>query len=825
MDVAAGYARCIMSRTIISADPFLNTTQYKFGETPWPARWVGPLSFDAGRSAAVAYRLRFDVAEERAVRIHVSADQRYELFLDGKRIGRGCERGDLRNWFYETYDLRLSAGRHTLAARCWWLSPYGLAPEAQQTVRPAFLLYGEGEAHALMSTGAAAWQMRPLGGYSFAYPHRMASYVATGARITTEHAALPWRPEIETSDEGWGEATAIEQVALAAQRWESQPFWMLRPALLPPMHEAAAPAPDVRYVAPMASMESWKEPVQLAPNLTGECAAWAALLKRAAAVQVPPHTTRRILLDLGDYRCFYPEIRTSGGEGARLSITSAESLFHNDSRDGEPRHSRKKGNRDEIDGKHFFGIGDNHVIGGGECLCDAHWWLAGRYVEVCIQTAEQPLTVNSMVLLETRYPYEFTAEFESADARLAAVMPVALRTLNMCSHETSMDCPFYEQLNYVGDTRLQSLVAMSTSSDDRLVRKCIELFDISRMPDGFTMSRYPTRTVQTIPPFSLWWVMLVHDYAMYRNDPAFVAARMPGVRAVMERWRQQVRRDGRVESPRGWNFVDWVPAWPKGMPPGAEHGHSGILQWQLALASSAAAALERQAGESTLAQRHEEMGWQLAQGAQDHYWDTEQMLFADDGSHSAFSQHAQCLAILSGMIPESQAQLVMREMIKRQDLAVTTIYFTHYLFEACRRTGQIDYLLKRLQPWFGLRSGGFKTTFEAPEPSRSDCHAWGAHPVFHYYGTLLGIRPAAPGFKRVRIQPQLGELEWAKGTMPHPAGTIAVSVERHDGRLVCEVTLPRGVEGELIANEHRTHLRAGRQVVGRQASAGVPARV
>ena len=39
------------------------------------------------------------------------------------------------------------------------------------------------------------------------------------------------------------------------------------------------------------------------------------------------------------------------------------------------------------------------------------------------------------------------------------MIPVALRTLEMCSHDTSMDCPYYERLNYVGDTRLQSLVA------------------------------------------------------------------------------------------------------------------------------------------------------------------------------------------------------------------------------------------------------------------------------------------------------------------------------------------------------------------------------
>ena len=144
------------------------------------------------------------------------------------------------------------------------------------------------------------------------------------------------------------------------------------------------------------------------------------------------------------------------------------------------------------------------------------------------------------------------------------------------------------------------------------------------------------------------------------------------------------------------------------------------------------------------------------------------------------------------------------------ELARATIYFSHYLFETCRLTHRMEPLFDRLALWFSLKPGGFKTTFEMPEPSRSDCHAWGAHPVFHYLATILGIRPATPGFGTVRIEPQLGPLEWAEGTFPHPRGMIATRVERRGDRLAGFVELPPGVEGELILAGSALPLRGGR---------------
>jgi hypothetical protein len=133
------------------------------------------------------------------------------------------------------------------------------------------------------------------------------------------------------------------------------------------------------------------------------------------------------------------------------------------------------------------------------------------------------------------------------------------------------------------------------------------------------------------------------------------------------------------------------------------------------------------------------------------------------------------------------------------------------LFETCYKLARIDVFFERLNLWFDLEKLGFKTTFETPETSRSDCHAWGAHPVYHYFASILGVRPAEPGFDSVTIRPQLGPLGWAKGTLVHPKGEIEADfrIDRH--RLIATIVLPEGLRGTLVWQNSVHKLTDGRQ--------------
>ena len=107
-----------------------------------------------------------------------------------------------------------------------------------------------------------------------------------------------------------------------------------------------------------------------------------------------------------------------------------------------------------------------------------------------------------------------------------------------------MDTPYWEQLQYIGDTRVQSLISLYVAGDDRLMRQAIEHFDWSRIPEGLTTSRYPSALTQIIPPFSLIYVAMVHDYFLHRDDAAFVRARLAGVRGILDWYARHVDNTG-----------------------------------------------------------------------------------------------------------------------------------------------------------------------------------------------------------------------------------------------------------------------------------------
>ena len=74
------------------------------------------------------------------------------------------------------------------------------------------------------------------------------------------------------------------------------------------------------------------------------------------------------------------------------------------------------------------------------------------------------------------------------------------------------------------------------------------------------------------------------------------------------------------------------------------------------------------------------------------------------------------------------------------------------------------------------------------------CHGWASGPTPWLSRHVLGIEPVGTGFRKVRIEPHLGDLEWAEGTFPTPYGVIEVHHRKNaDGSVSSRMKLPRGM--------------------------------
>jgi hypothetical protein len=759
------------------------------------ASWLWHPECAMGVPAVVRFHLAFSLAEPVVCRLHVSGDQRYVLWLDGRLISRGPDRGDLQHWAFASYEVALAAGAHRLTALVSWVGDW--APVAQISWRGGFALAAEGPLAPVLTTGQGAWQVERLAGWRFS-PASDPAF--TGARQELDGEWFTPGPAV---------APEVVRKPITPAHFGAGPAgWRLYPSELPDQLDLPRTGGRIRALLPGGF-----DPRQAMPA-EGSDPAWQALVEARGSVTIPPRTRLAVLWDLGDYVCAYPTVHTSGGADSTVRLEWAEGLY---ATDPQGNAMVSKGHRDEIAGKYFLAaIGDRCRPDGGAGRAFPNlWWRAGRYVLIEVTTAAAPLTLDRLELRETRYPLAMAGSFRASDERLAGVIPLMLRGMQMCSHETFVDCPYYEQLHYVGDTRLEMLTTHVLTADDRLVRRCLQLFNWSRCHWGMVAEHYPSRLPQQSCTYALLWAPMLHDYALWRDDAAFVRAQLPGLRANLEQLLTYLREDDLPGPLPGWSFVDWVPTWHIGNAPAGADGLSAPVALHYVLALEAAAALERELGDRYLAERYGELARRIARRVFHRFWRPERNLLADDTAGQHFSEHAQCLALLTETLPTTLREACCAALFSAPDLARTTIYFSWYLFEVCQRCGRTERFRAALGYWFDLREKGLRTPQESPEPVRSDCHAWGSHPLFHYYATLAGIRPASLGFRTVLIRPALAGLTELVATMPHPRGPLTVELRAPPGGpATARIVLPPGVTGQFEWLGRTLALAAGENRLG-----------
>jgi hypothetical protein len=648
------------------------------------------------------------------------------------------------------------------------------------------MVQGHGPAEAVVDT-SAAWAATTNRGYA-PLPidfGMVRGYWAAGPGERVDGAAYPWgweRPEFD--DTTWKRAVGGAPARPREAR-DAHSRHMLVPRAIPLMEERVDRIPRVRN-ASLADVPP-------------------AFPAQPADVTIPVKARVQFLLDRVELTTAFPELEVSGGRGARIRVRYAEALFTG-------AKGNDKGHRDEVTGKTFAGYGDEFLPDGGERrVFRPLWWRTFRYIELTIEADDQPLVLHDVRSVYTGYPFTQTARFSAGRPDLERMVEVGWRTARVCAHETYMDCPYYEQLQYAGDTRIQALVSYYMSGDGRLARQAIDALDASRTAEGLTFSRAPSRLPQYIPPFSLWWIGMVHDFWRYQADGTFVQAQLPGVRAVLTYFASRQQADGLLANVGWWNFVDWTSAWPDGVPPLGRRGESAPLDLQLLLAYQYAADLESDAGTADRAAEYRQRAATLRDAIRRTYWMSQRRLFADVAGGSTVSQQTQALAILAGVPePDEMAPLAER-MLADADLVPASIYFRYYVHQAVVRAGLGDRYLDLLGEWRRMLDLGLTTWAEKAEPTRSDAHAWGASPNVEFLRTVLGVDSAAPGFARVSITPHLGALTQVSGRVPHPRGFVDVTLTRNGDALDAEVSLPDGVLGHLIWKESTYKLKSGPQ--------------
>ncbi len=766
----------------------------EFSQKMWQAQWVQVPDTDGKDYGVYLFRKQIEIEKiPSALPVYISADNKYELYVNEALVSRGPNKGDLSHWNFEILDLAafLKKGKNTVAAKIWNEGSH--RQEAQLSFNTGFILQGASPETAVLNTDSS-WKCVQDTSYS---PILISDYMprpgllllpgyyvaGPGEKVDMSKKYVGWKTD--SFDDGkWKNAQFISPgIPRNTVGLDAGNSWRLVPSTLPPMETVAQRFKKLRKA----------DGVTISPDFP----------EKSAAIEIPANISASLLLDQTYLTNAYPTLTFSGGKKSIISLTYAEALYDAQS---------SKGDRNKIDGKTMIGRTDSLLSSGAQKQeFTPISYRTYRYLEVTIKTEDDPLVIDDISSVAVGYPFKMNATLKTSIPEMDQMMDIGWRTAKLCAMDTYMDCPYWEQLQYIGDTRIQAMVSLYNSGDDQLVKHALDLIDFSRQPEGITLSRYPTQNAQIITPFSLWYIGMLYDYMMYGNDRDFIKNKLSGTRQILEYFEGFQEADGGLKTLPGWTFTDWVDDWQRGMPPFGNDGSSALLDLQLLMAYRNAKELEEELGMEAFASAYQTKIEQLSGTIQSKYWDEANQLFADTKDKDKFSQHTNSLAILTGLVTGTRATEIGKQIVDNITLTPASIYFRYYVHQALVKAGLGDDYLDWLDIWRTHIAAGLTTWAEDTnaDTTRSDCHAWGSSPNIEFFRTILGIDSAAPHFRTVRIEPRLGEIKKISGEIPHPEGKIKVDYLVSKKGLEAEISLPEGISGQFVWKGNHTPLKAG----------------
>lgn len=704
------------------------------------------------RTQLLYFRHEFDASSLRGT-FRLSADSRYKLFCNGVLVQAGPCKGDDRVWYCDEVSFKelLRPGPNVLAVEILWAGndPWNSNHSLFTMGCPALFVEG---------INAQSWRCHAVDTIFFPAEEQGFAPLHIHEQASLDPNTIGWK-QLGFDDSGWAEAKAVPVKELPESRLPER----LRPRAIPQM----------------------------------------ALMAHSFALRdltVPANSEKELVLDAGEEMCAYLRLRLSGGRGAKIELLQSEC------------YTTEHGKQNRLDSGHggLEGYTDSYTVTGlDDEAYEPFWFRTFRFLRLRVKTQAEPLRVVALDYMETGYPLEVKTRLATSDRSLADIWDISLRTLKRCMHDTYMDCPFYEQLQYAMDTRAEILYTYAISADDRLARQAIDDFSRAQRPDGLLNCSYPNKNANVIPGFSIYWILMLHDHMMYFGDKVFLARYLPTATRILDFFHRHRNAAGLVDKLGGengkaaiWSFIDWAERWmpTTGMPDAGLHGPITMESLLVLLGLQKAAELAEYLEKPELAAEWRSRAERLKQAIRGCCLDDSGML-TDGPGRTEISQHAQVFGILTGTLSRDEGQRNLLRTMEERGITQCSVAMCFYLFRALEETGLYEYTDRYWDIWRRMVDNGCTTCVEAENYARSECHAWGALALYELPSVTLGVRPAAPGYEQIEVRPQPGVLTSASGTVHTPRGDVSVAWEKNGAGLKleisCDAEMKRRIKSEI----------------------------
>ncbi|MDF1515553.1 MAG: alpha-L-rhamnosidase N-terminal domain-containing protein, partial [Anaerolineae bacterium] len=409
-----------------------------------PGQWQARYAWSAGHTndgLTVRYFRRTFTLDQKpdSFIVYVTADSRYKLWINGLPVGRGPLKGTLAHYHYEAFDInnQLKAGLNVIAAEVRWFGHDAPVSEVH-SARPAFLLQGPSGMDIDTPRGWRVFTDDAVSADKTPYISNAHKFLGHMEYVDARLYPAGWMT-VSYADDHWDLAVDAGPADVPDNWGEMHPVQSLYPRDIPQLIELIRRFTHItRYTGSLHQQETdsglqvkW----ELAPGEAGE-----------------------LVLDAGALTTGYPVFSFTAGMSREIKITYSECVVSIEDRGGY--RINHKAVRDDFTFGDVEGYCDTVILPDDSYIYEPFHWRTFWYVRINVGPGESNFILEDAAFRFTTYLQERRATFESSIADADKMWDISWRTLQLCAHETYEDCPYFEQLNYVADTRLQAWCSM-----------------------------------------------------------------------------------------------------------------------------------------------------------------------------------------------------------------------------------------------------------------------------------------------------------------------------------------------------------------------------
>jgi len=380
----------------------------------------------------------------------------------------------------------------------------------------------------------------------------------------------------------------------------------------------------------------------------------------------------------------------------------------------------------------------------------------------------------------------YLGSFESNDELLNKIWKTAAYTVHLNIQDYIWDGIKRDRLVWIGDMHPETSTISAVFGNCEQVTKSLDLIKSVTPPDEW---------MNDIPSYTMWWIIIQRDWYRQTGDREYLSLQLDYLYRATEHIISCIDDNGDINVEN--KFVDWSTNEKPEM-------YAGLLAVTV-LSLEASAEICDMFGNKPLATKCRAAVAKIR---------TLKLQYAG-------SKQIAALVSLAGMDDSAK----IREIIKKDGAHGLSAFLGYYTL--CAMKDDMTSALELIREYWGKMLEFGATTFWeefdinwtknavpideiVPEGKddlhgdfgsfcfkgyrRSLCHGWASGPAPFLSQYVLGITPAEPGFRKVHINPNLGDLKHVKGTYPTPYGVIKVEYTVNEGKLEKKIELPEGVE-------------------------------